>query len=381
MAMTPHVQPALWPDFEHTGPGTLAGRYLRSFWQPVYLSASLARGRAKPLKVFGEQFTIYRGEDGVARVVADRCLHRGTVLWTGTVEGTAIRCLYHGWKYNAGGQCVERPAERATPGHLQIRTYPTREWAGLVFCYLGEGEAPELPVLDTLSGDGELFVTAPMRPFNYFSQLENGLDEVHFNFVHRISRFAAQGMNAEIPQLACEETEYGLSRTSTRSGVVRRNHFLMPNANSAILFGAIRLVWRTPIDDHSHYSFTVDYFEGTAEQKRQWKAEQEKQFALIAEAQPAAQVAAAILRGELTLDDVVDHPDLLSVQDGVALKGQGVIANRQTEVLGQSDHQIVRMRRLWVEDMAAIAEGRPRRQWKWPRRLEMTTGLKQAETA
>jgi 5,5'-dehydrodivanillate O-demethylase oxygenase subunit len=100
--------------------------------------------------------------------------------------------------------------------------------------------------------------TAPVRPFNYFNQMENGVDEVHFNFVHRVSRFSSQGMNAELPVLDCEETAYGLSRTATRGDVVRRNHFLMPNANTSILFGAQRLVWRVPIDDFSHHSFTVD---------------------------------------------------------------------------------------------------------------------------
>jgi len=373
--MTAHSQPSRWPDFEHTGPGTLAGRYLRSFWQPVFLQAMLQRGCARPLKVMGEQFTVYRGEDGHARVVAGRCLHRGTGLWTGTVEGNAIRCLYHGWKYDARGQCVERPAEQSCPEHLRIRTYPTREWAGLVFAFLGDGEPPDFPVLEALCGDGESVATAPLRPFNYFSQLENALDEVHFNFVHRVSPFAAQGMNAAIPVLACQETEYGLARTSTRDDIVRRNHFLMPNANTSILFGAIRLVWRVPVDDHSHHSFTVDYFEGTPEEKRAWRARQDEMLARIREARPAADVAAAILRGELDFDAVVDHPDLLSVQDGVALAGQGVIADRANEVLGQSDLQIVRMRRLWADDLAALQEGRPRRPWTWPRHLEMTTGL------
>ena len=32
-----------------TGPGTLAGRYLRSYWQPVLVSDELPAGRAKPL--------------------------------------------------------------------------------------------------------------------------------------------------------------------------------------------------------------------------------------------------------------------------------------------------------------------------------------------
>lgn len=379
--MTIKLQPARWPDFAHTGPGTLAGRYMRRFWQPVYIGAALERGRAKPLKVMGQTFTLYRTADGRAQVVADRCLHRGTALWTGTVEGDSIRCLYHGWRYDMSGACVERPAEGSCPNHLRIRTYPTREWAGLVFAYLGEGDAPEFPMLEALSGPGALIATGPLRPFNYFSQMENAVDEVHFNFVHRISRFATQGMNMAIPVLSCEVTPYGLSRTSARDGVVRRNHFLMPNAVTSILFGAQRLVWRVPVDDFSHRSFTVDYFDGAPGEVERWRTEQHEQLARIADAPPAAEVAAAILRGEMTLDDVIDHPDLLSIQDGVALAGQGAIADRENEVLGRSDLQIVRMRRLWAEDLAALQEGRPLRRWVWPHQLELTTGLKETVTS
>src|SRR5262245_40260054 len=74
-------------DFAHTGPGTLAGRYLRRFWQPVYVAADLPPGHAKPIRIMSEDFTLYRGEDGTPHVLAFRCAHRGTQLSTGRVEG------------------------------------------------------------------------------------------------------------------------------------------------------------------------------------------------------------------------------------------------------------------------------------------------------
>ena len=77
-------------DYERivrTGPGTIAGRYLRSFWQPVALLKDLAVGRAKPLRVMSEDFTLYRGETGAPHLLAFRCAHRGTQLSTGWVEG------------------------------------------------------------------------------------------------------------------------------------------------------------------------------------------------------------------------------------------------------------------------------------------------------
>src|SRR5918911_4789725 len=135
-----------YEDFVHTGPGTLAGRFLRRFWQPVYRAEDLPAGWAKPSRIMSEDFTLYRGEDGTAHVVAPRCAHRGTQLSTGWVEGDGIRCFYHGWKYDGTGQCVEMPAEDPSfPPKVRIKSYPARICAGLVFAYLGEGEPPELP--------------------------------------------------------------------------------------------------------------------------------------------------------------------------------------------------------------------------------------------
>src|SRR4051794_35069139 len=53
-----------YTDFAHTGPGTLAGRYLRTFWQPVYVARDLPREQARPIRILGEDFTLYRGASG-----------------------------------------------------------------------------------------------------------------------------------------------------------------------------------------------------------------------------------------------------------------------------------------------------------------------------
>ena len=98
-------------DFFHTGPDTLAGRYMRSFWQPVYHSDDLPPGHAKPVRIMGVDYTLYRGESGEPHLVDARCAHRGMHLAPGWVHGDTIRCFYHGWVYDGTGQCVEQPAE------------------------------------------------------------------------------------------------------------------------------------------------------------------------------------------------------------------------------------------------------------------------------
>jgi 5,5'-dehydrodivanillate O-demethylase len=166
----------------HTGPGTLAGRYLRSFWQPVRVAADLPAGRAIPVMLMSEEFTLYRGEGGEVHAVAFRCAHRGTQLSTGWVEGDSLRCFYHGWAYDGNGQCVEQPAEpEPFCSRIRIRSYPVQEYLGLVFVYLGEGEPPPLPRYPDFEGPAR--VRMYVRNCNVVQNLEN--DAAHVHFVHR----------------------------------------------------------------------------------------------------------------------------------------------------------------------------------------------------
>jgi 5,5'-dehydrodivanillate O-demethylase len=173
-------------DMVRTGPGTLAGRYMRSVWQPVYHSVDLAPGRAKPLRIMGEGFTIYRGAGGTPHLVARTCPHRGMQLSAGFVEGDALRCFYHGWKFAADGRCLEQPAEESRfANRICIRTYPVREYIGLIFAYLGDGEPPEFPRYPEFEHfDGLLETDSYLRECNFFQNLENALDQSHIGFVH-----------------------------------------------------------------------------------------------------------------------------------------------------------------------------------------------------
>ncbi|MGH7033506.1 MAG: Rieske 2Fe-2S domain-containing protein, partial [Stellaceae bacterium] len=87
-------------DVAHTWPGTLAGLFIRRFWQPIARSMDLEVGWPQRIELLGEHFTVYRGETGQAHVVQDACPHRQTRLFLGWVEGECIRCFYHGWKFD-----------------------------------------------------------------------------------------------------------------------------------------------------------------------------------------------------------------------------------------------------------------------------------------
>src|SRR5687767_850179 len=125
-----------WMDFQHTGPTKLAGRYMRRFWQPIFHSSELPAGRAKPVKVMNVDYTLYRGEDGKPYLTQQRCPHRGLQLSTGSVEGSSIRCFYHGWMFDKTGACVQQPAESpAFCDRIRIKKYPCQDYLGFVFAY------------------------------------------------------------------------------------------------------------------------------------------------------------------------------------------------------------------------------------------------------
>src|SRR5215470_15867903 len=136
--------------------GTDMGGLLRKFWHPVAPSDSVQPNSAQGLRIMGEDLTLYRGQSGKPYLVGGRCAHRGTELHTGWVQGEDIRCIYHGWKYDGAGQCTEAPAEgAATAAKIRIAAYPTREYTGLIFAYMGEGAPPvfDLPRKDEYERD------------------------------------------------------------------------------------------------------------------------------------------------------------------------------------------------------------------------------------
>jgi 5,5'-dehydrodivanillate O-demethylase len=376
--------PADYTDFAPTGPDTLAGQYLRRFWQPVYLARDLLPGHAKPVRIMSEDFTLYRGEGGAPHLVAFRCAHRGTQLSTGWVEGDQLRCFYHGWKYDGSGQCTEMPAEDPSfPPKVRIASYRTEEYLGLIFAYLGDGNPPPLPRYPELETEGVREVVPYTRACNYFQNLENAIDEVHVAFVHRESGFSDFGLNFDIPVIEAEETPWGLAQYGTRANGVRRvSHLFMPNAfyfkaSPAESGGEWRdqVSWRVPVDDEHHRNFRVGLTHLSGAAADEYRERQERRRAAPALQPSSEELAAAVLAGELRSQDVPRRPDSVTIQDHVAQQGQGVIADRDRERLGRSDVAVILLRKLWARELQALAEGRPLKEWTRTERLAVTSGL------
>ncbi len=366
-----------WEDFVHTGPGTLAGRYLRRFWHPVCRSEDLQAGWTRPVRILSEDFTLYRGEGGRPHLTAFRCAHRGAQLTAGWVEGEDLRCFYHGWKYDSSGQCIEQPGE-AEPfcERIKIASRPTEDYVGLVFVYLGEGEPPPLPRYPEIENAGGLLENWREEwPCNYFNRLENAGDHVHVAFVHK-------HLGSKIQKhLDVVETEYGYENEDAEepSAGRRPGHgFHMPNMNyfhspakeRSLETGARpAFMWRVPVDDENHLGFGAqrvqvfgENIDAYLERRREVEREQERV--------PMVEVARAVLAGKMKTDEIARTRwwDVNSVQDMVTLIGQGVVADREHEHLGRSDVSVTMLRSLYMREMRALAEGRALKQWTHPQK-------------
>ncbi|MBM2810861.1 MAG: Rieske 2Fe-2S protein [Chloroflexi bacterium] len=365
-----------WTEFSRTGPGTLAGRYLRLFWHPVYIAKDLAAGRAVPIRIMSEDFTLYRGEGGKPHVVAFRCAHRGTQLSTGWVEGDELRCFYHGWKYDGDGQCVEQPAEpEPFCSRIKIKAYPTIEYLGFVFAYLGEGEPPEFPRYPDFEGDGIHEANRYFMCVSFFNALDN--DPVHVYFVHRAPRQDFRDWKGWTPTIRAEENEWGRANyISRQDGRVDCNLRGMPNLviRKASGEGVGRsaesprmdfLEWKVPIDDESHWNVHKVLVHLSGDDARRWEERREADVA-ARDVDPTGLVH-QVLSGRLYMDQIDrERTRMTTVQDMVSQAGQGVIADRSDEHLGRTDVGVVHWRKIWERELRALAEGRPLTQWARP---------------
>ncbi|HEY3117137.1 MAG TPA: Rieske 2Fe-2S domain-containing protein [Chloroflexota bacterium] len=362
-----------WTDCVHTGPGTLAGRYLRSFWQPVFRSQDLKPGKTMPIRVMSEDLTLYRGQSGAPHVLAFRCAHRGTQLSTGWVEGDNLRCRYHGWTYDPSGQCVQQPAEpEPFCSKVRIRSYPAQEYLGLVFIYMGEGAAPELRRYPEMEGEGDREVTLHYRACNFFSDAENAVDQLHHYFVHwqRRSPVGEQ----QIPRLQAEETEYGIRITLNQPGEDRSWswHYHMPNTLQLNISDFDQRVhWKVPIDDHSHLIPATALIAPGAQRRPDETHPDEDPLEFARKVSEASQ---AIRDGRSTVDDVeLGGGYYFPIGDDVTQVGQGPIPDREHERLGTSDSGLILLRKLWQRDLRALAGGRPPTEWKHPVGMLLST--------
>jgi len=177
-------------ELTQVGPGTVMGSLMRQYWLPALRSSELvASGDPMRLMLLGERLVAFRDKAGQVGVMDHRCPHRGASLFFGRNEEGGIACVYHGWKFAAGGQCLAMPnlpPQQDFSQKVRARAYKVTERAGLIWVYMGDrAEAPPFPAIEaTLLPEAEINILFVQRECNWLQALEGDIDTSHFGFLH-----------------------------------------------------------------------------------------------------------------------------------------------------------------------------------------------------
>jgi phthalate 4,5-dioxygenase len=205
------------------GPDTAGGAMLRQYWMPALLSSELLTPDGAPLRLrlLGENLIAFRDTSGRIGLVRNACPHRGASLFYGRNEEGGLRCVYHGWKFDVAGKCLDMPLE--PPGSdykekVRAVAYPTRELGGIVWAYMGGRVVPPpLPELEAIHLPGVQGQPA-MRECNWIQAMEADLDTGHVGFLHwgsarlqdaRPGSFAWYALKEPSPRYRVTDTDYG----------------------------------------------------------------------------------------------------------------------------------------------------------------------------
>jgi len=176
------------------GPGTPMGDLMRQYWLPGVLSSELPGPDSDPrrIKLLGEELIAFRDSNGDVGLLQNNCPHRGASLFFGRNEEAGLRCVYHGWKFDTAGNCIDMPNE---PAESDFRTkvravaYPTRERGGIIWVYMGTRSGDSLPPLPDLEGnmlpDDQTGIGIFQRECNWMQALEGDIDTAHVGFLHQ----------------------------------------------------------------------------------------------------------------------------------------------------------------------------------------------------
>ena len=259
------------PDLELStiGPGTGCGEYFRRFWHPVALTNELT-DLPLAVRILSEDLVLYRDQGGSIGLLDRHCSHRGTSLEFGVINERGLRCCYHGWLYDTDGTILEAPGEPAgnkISDHVKHTAYPTHEYKGLIFAYLGKpSERPDFPIFDTFElVDNKLVPYAITQPCNWLQVQENAMDPIHAVYLHAlVGNVQLSGPWGEIPTYEfheCDDSMYYITARRVGEMVwVRSGEIIFPNlvqtgslweeARAERYFSRVSLSrWDVPVDD------------------------------------------------------------------------------------------------------------------------------------
>ena len=224
------------------GPGTPMGNLMRQYWIPALPSSEFPSPDSPPkrMRLLGENLVMYRDTRGAVGAFVESCPHRGASMFFGRNEESGLRCVYHGWKFDTTGQCIDMPSEPPESNFknkVRIRAYPARDINHMVWVYMGPRETPPpFPAfeINTLPAENVAPPSIMMEESNWVQNLEGDLDSNHLDYLHsRLDAFRARLFGEELkegsrnepfgrvwkdkmPKLDVRQTDYGVFYSARR---------------------------------------------------------------------------------------------------------------------------------------------------------------------
>ncbi|HXV28813.1 MAG TPA: Rieske 2Fe-2S domain-containing protein, partial [Sinorhizobium sp.] len=279
-------------DLTRVGPGTVMGEYMRRHWMPFLLPEELPAPDCPPIRVrlLGEDLIAFRDTEGRLGLLDRFCPHRRVDLFFGRNEECGLRCVYHGWKFDVDGNCVDMPAEPLNSPlrqEVKIKSYPMVEWGGVIWAYMGPREhmPPKPPELEWgLVPAEQRHVGKRLQENNFAQGVEGGIDSSHVGILHSLLdpdkthlpfRERQLAIDPKVKYLATDtapkffirNTPYGMRIGARRvasetSYYWRVTQFLAPFYTMIARrdeTGPIAGHAWTPIDDHNTWTFTFHW--------------------------------------------------------------------------------------------------------------------------
>jgi phthalate 4,5-dioxygenase len=378
------------------GPGTPMGNLIRQYWLPMLTSADLETPDSKPFRVrlLGENLIAFRDSRGTPGLLNEFCPHRGASLYWSRNEEAGLRCVYHGWKFDVAGACVDMPNEPAASNFrdkVRTRAYPCVERNGIVWTYMGPRETPPpLPSFEwNMLPANHSVVWRHLQVSNWMQGLEGNIDSSHLSFLHnRLSEdgsanFAGQNdrglfLRDKSPLMEVVDTEYGTMYGAGRLEAPGRRYWRVTNFLMPIygMFAPITatdcpMQWWVPIDDDHVMKWEVRWNPSRPmtqeERDAQWLRDPggdiEPTSDPLTHHRPAASPANDyFFDQDAQLNNRMSGLPSVNIQDKAMLETMaftrpgGHVVDRTVEHLGTADAMIIRTRRRLLEAARALRD-------------------------
>jgi nitrite reductase/ring-hydroxylating ferredoxin subunit len=374
------------------GKGTPMGDLMREYWIPAVRSDELPSPDCPPtrLRLLGENLIAFRATSGKVGVIQNACPHRGASMFFGRNEEDGLRCVYHGWKFDVTGACVDMPSEPAESNFKnKVRTvaYPCEERSGIVWTYMGARQTPPaLPELEAnMLPEAECAVGKTLRECNWFQALEGDIDTGHAGFLHYgkadvdampRGTFDYYAIATRDPKFTVHDTEFGTSYGAYRPAEEgqyywRIAHFLFPFYTmipTGFLGEEVRFGAWVPVDDDHVMSWRV-----SSKRPMRPGAGAPSRSGIKGAASTSGYLPDTTdWNGKFRLaanrdnDYLIDREkqrnesytgiDGIFTQDQAVTESMGTIYRREHEHLGTSDAMVIRTRRRVIKAARELAE-------------------------